>query len=74
MDFRNKVECLSMASFSSLAECLHVGPGANPRLEHLKGATLRVGPQSFPQTLDLAGKACQGQTLYLILKIRKLQP
>ncbi len=74
MDFRYKVECLSLTSFSSLVEYLHVRPGANPRLEHLKGATLRVGPQSFPQTLDLAGKACQGQTLQLTVKIRKLRP
>ncbi len=33
-----------------------------------------VGPWPYPETLDLAGKACQGQTLELITKIRKLQP
>ncbi len=27
---------------------------------------------SYPQTLDYAEKACQGQTLYLIVKIRML--
>jgi hypothetical protein len=27
----------------------------------------------YPQTLDKAGKACQGQTLYLITKISKLR-
>jgi hypothetical protein len=33
-------ECLSMASFSSLVQCLWVRPGAYPRVEHLTGASL----------------------------------
>jgi hypothetical protein len=43
-DFRNKLECLSLASFSS--QVPHPG---------------KLRP--YPQTLDLAGEACQGQTL-----------
>ncbi len=27
-------------------------------------------PQPYPKTLDQAGKACQGQTLWVIMKIR----
>jgi len=34
------------------------------------GAYPRVEYQPYPQTLDNAGKACQGQTLWLIMKIR----
>jgi hypothetical protein len=37
MNFRNKLECLSLAGLSKLAYCLQVRPGAYPRLEHLKG-------------------------------------
>ncbi len=33
-----------------------------------------VGSWPHPKTLDQAGKACQGQTLQLITKIRKLLP
>jgi hypothetical protein len=33
-----------------------------------------TGSCPHPRTLDLAGKACQGQTLYLITKICKLRP
>jgi len=29
-----------LASLSSLVDCFRVSPGANPRLEHLKGALL----------------------------------
>jgi hypothetical protein len=32
-----------------------------------------VGYWPYPQTLDEAGKACQGQTLWLIRKIRQLR-
>ncbi len=46
-----------------------VRPGPYPRVDHMKGASL----QSYPQTLDLEGKACQGQKLYLIVKISKLR-
>jgi hypothetical protein len=34
----------------------------------------RVDPWPYPQTLDSAGRARQGQTLQLITKIRKLRP
>jgi hypothetical protein len=40
MDFRNKLECLSLSRFSSLVLCLWVRPEAYPRVEHLKGASL----------------------------------
>jgi hypothetical protein len=40
MDFCNKLECLSLASLSGLAYYLWVRPGAYPRVEHLKGASL----------------------------------
>jgi hypothetical protein len=33
-----------------------------------------VSSLPYPQTLDKAGKACQGQTLELIMNICKLQP
>ncbi len=38
--FRNKLECLSLAIRSSLVLCLWVRPGAYPRVQHLKGASL----------------------------------
>ncbi len=41
MDFRNKLECLSLASLSILVLCLWVRPGAYLRVEHLKVASLR---------------------------------
>jgi hypothetical protein len=44
MDFCNKVQCLSLESFFSLVQCLWVRPGAYPRVEHLKGASLRYVP------------------------------
>jgi len=40
MNFRNKIEHLSLASFSSLVKCLWVKPRAYPRVEHLKVASL----------------------------------
>ncbi len=42
MDFRNKLECLSQASLSSLIVCLWVKSGAYPRVEHLKGLTCKL--------------------------------
>jgi hypothetical protein len=49
MDFRNKLECLTLATLSSrnLPEVLQS----------------RVVSYPYPQTLDEAGKACQRQTL-----------
>jgi hypothetical protein len=35
-DFRNKLECLSLASYSSLVKCVWLRPGAYPRADHLK--------------------------------------
>jgi hypothetical protein len=40
MNELNKVECLFLAGFSSLPIYLWVRPGAYPRVEHLKGASL----------------------------------
>ncbi len=58
---------------SSLVVCLQAWPGAYPRGEHLKG-TLFWKLQPYLQALDYAGKACQKQTHYLIMNIRKLKP
>ncbi len=47
--------------------------GAHPKVEHLKGVySGRLWP--YPQTIDQAGKACQEQTLQLIMEICELQP
>ncbi len=47
--------------------------GTYPKVEHLK--VLHSGKLwPYPQTLDSVGKACQGQTHYLITKIRELRP
>jgi hypothetical protein len=40
MKILNKIVCLSLASLSSLVQCLSVSPVAYPRVEHLKGASL----------------------------------
>jgi len=47
-------------------------PGAYPRVEPLEGASLGQD-LLYSQTLDQAGKACQGQTL-AFMNIRKLRP
>ncbi len=61
---RNKLEYLVFpAKFNVYGE----RPGAYPRVEHLKGASLGRF-LSYSQTLDLAGKACQGKH-WLIVKI-----
>jgi hypothetical protein len=41
VDVKNKLECLSLAGLTSLVKCLWVRPGAYPREEYLKGASLR---------------------------------
>jgi hypothetical protein len=46
---------------------------ANPSEPPFKYSTNRAGSWPYPQTLDKAGKACQEQTLFLTMKIRKLQ-
>jgi hypothetical protein len=38
--YRNKLECLSLASLSSLVYFMWARPGAYPRVEHLKDASL----------------------------------
>jgi hypothetical protein len=40
MNFRNKLEFLSLASPSSLVFCLRARPGAYPRVDHLKGSSI----------------------------------
>ncbi len=40
MNFYNKLDQTFLTSFSSLVECLWVRQGADPRLEHQKGASL----------------------------------
>jgi hypothetical protein len=50
------------------------GQGQEPTIEWSTSKVLRVGKlRPYPQTLDSAGKACQGQTLQLITNISKLQ-
>jgi hypothetical protein len=44
MLFHNNLEHLSLASLSSLAKCLRVRPGAYPRVEQLKGASVGYDP------------------------------
>jgi hypothetical protein len=39
-NFRNKLECLLLASLSSLVNCLWARPGAYLRVEHLKDVSL----------------------------------
>ncbi len=63
MDFSNKLECLSLASLSSLIKCLWVRLG-DPRVVHLKGASLvwalvllakiRLGWKGLPGTKTFA--------------------
>ncbi len=52
------------------------GPGAKPIKLFTASQVLhsRVGSWPYPQTLDLAVKACHGQTLQLLTKISKLRP
>jgi hypothetical protein len=42
-------------------------------VKHLSCAPLKVGSWPYPQTQFYAGKACQGQTHWLITKISKLR-
>jgi hypothetical protein len=58
MDFRKKLECLSLASFSSLVMCLWVRPGAYPRVEHL-GASLSLA-SALPANTRLGWKVSPG--------------
>jgi len=48
MNVRNKLQCLSLATFSCLVCCIWVArPGSNPRVEQLKGASPASTPASF---------------------------
>jgi len=47
---------------------MQVSSGSNPRVEHPKGSLGQA--QALPQKIDSAGKAYQGQTHWLITKIR----
>jgi hypothetical protein len=59
MNFRNKLECLSLASLSSLVRCLWARPGAYSRGEHQKGVSLRLAP-ALPSSTILSWKGLQG--------------
>jgi len=54
MDFGNKLECLSLASLSSLVLSLWVRPGAYPGVVHLKGAAIGLAP-ALPTNIRLRG-------------------
>ncbi len=45
--------------------------GAYPSGTYFQVLSSNVGYWPYPQTLDYAGKACQGQILKFITKIRK---
>ncbi len=58
-DFRNKLECLSLASLSSLVYYLWVRPGAYPRVEHFKGASLKKA-LALPANIRLGCRGLPG--------------
>jgi hypothetical protein len=58
---------LSLASLSKLVKCLRVRP---EQVKYLSGAPLSVRSRPYPLTLDWAGKACQGQTFWLITEVK----
>ncbi len=61
-NFRDKLQCLCLAGFSSLPQ------SGEPEIERFRG----VG-SGLPETLNQAGKGCQGQNLQIIMKNRKLR-
>jgi hypothetical protein len=67
---RNKLECLSSSSLTSLVPCLRQRPQpsewSTSKMLHSK-----VMYRAYPRTLDKAGQACQGQTLKHITNIHK---
>ncbi len=67
----NHLEGLSLTSLSNLIQCLWVKHGAYPRVQHLKGASLGW-TLAYLQILVWVGKACQGQTLQLVVNIHQL--
>jgi len=56
-----------------LGQTFVVKTGAYPSEAPIKVRHSRGGSWPYPQTLDKAGKACQGQTLLSITKMCKLQ-
>ncbi len=51
-DFRIKLECLSLASLSSLVYCLWVSLGAYLRVDHLKGSSLGQASAFLPTNIN----------------------
>jgi hypothetical protein len=58
---------LSLASFSSLVQCLWARPRTYPRVEHLKDASLRLAP-ALPANIRLGWKAARDQHSSLLGK------
>jgi hypothetical protein len=55
MDFRNKLEYLSLASLSRIVYCLWARPGAYSTVENMKGASLGKAP-ALPANIILGWK------------------
>jgi hypothetical protein len=68
----NKRECLSLASLSGQVLCLRLGLEPTG-VEHLKEAPLQGRLQALQTNIRLGRNASHGQTLYLIMNIRKLR-
>jgi hypothetical protein len=62
---------LSLASLFKLVKCLRVRPEPK-QVKPLSGAPLSVRSRPYPLTLDWDGKACQGQTHWLITEVKSL--
>ena len=72
MNFHNKLECLSLASLSSLVYCLWARSGAYPRVEHLKNSSIGLA-QALPTNIRLCWKSLlDTNTLAFNMKIRNL--
>jgi hypothetical protein len=61
-----------MEFFPALSNVLWVRPEAYPIVEHLTGASLKE-PLVIRANIRLGWKACQGQTLKLVMKTLKLK-
>ncbi len=62
-------ECLSPGASLQLSLRFANKTGAYPSGAPFRNSTLRAIYGTYPQTLDKAGKACKGQTHWLITKI-----
>ncbi len=60
-------QCLTLASLSSLVQCLWVRPGTYPKVEHLKGASLGQAP-ALPTNTRLGWKGLPGTNTSLLQK------